>query len=340
MISSVRKQIIEAVDISVSSGARMFKACEAIRLDQRRLRRWRKTEGDGRKGGYRALGQRLSETEKDAIVEAFQQPGMKELPIKAAYATLMDRNVYLGSPSTLARVLRERKVRKSRTAKAKNTKRPELAATGVGQIWCWDITWLDARHKGTYYYLYMVIDMYSRKVVAWSVYAKEDGAMARAMFAEALEAEGITEYCLIVHSDNGKPMRSVTLRSLFEKLGIMVSYGRPHTSNDNAYAESLFATLKGRISFPEYFESIEAANAFCLEFFTWYNCFHMHSSLDFVTPQTVHEGMHSKIFEQRNQLLETDRERHPSRHGGHRKVFGIPEEVRLKHKIRVADVHS
>lgn len=339
-MNCLRVQIIQAIDAAVSSGARMFKACEAIHLDERRLRRWRKSGGDGRKGGYRAQGQRLSDLEKDAIIEVFAQPGMDELPIKAAHATLMDQGVYMGSPSTLARVLGERKVRNPRTGRVKNRKRPELAATGPGQVWCWDITWLDAKVKGTYYYLYMVIDMFSRKVVAWNVYAKEDGALARAMFAEALEVEGIPAGQVTVHSDNGKPMKSVTLRSLFEKLSVAASYGRPHTSNDNAYAESLFATLKGRISFPAYFASIESAHAFCIEFFTWYNCFHMHSSLDFVTPQTVHNGNHVDVFEKRNRLLEVNKQCHPARHGGRQRVFGIPKEVRLKHRIAIAEVCS
>lgn len=333
MVTLLRQQIIIAVDIAVESGARLFKACDAIRLDPRRLRRWRKVEGDGRKGGYHAENQRLTEAEKDAIVHEFSLPGMEALPIKIAHATLMDKGIYLASPSTFVRVLRERRVRKSRANKTPNAKRPELIATAPGQVWCWDITWLEAPLKGTYFYLYMIIDMYSRKVVGWEVFAKEDGTLARLLFAQALAAEKIPAGQIIVHSDNGKPMRSISLRSLFDKLGVTASYGRPHTSNDNAYAESLFATFKGRIAFPEYFSSIESASAYCSEFFTWYNCYHMHSGLDFVTPQTVHEGLEREVFEQRNILMETFRNEHPSRHGGGKKIFGIPSEVRLKHRI-------
>lgn len=332
MVIAIRQQIIIAVDVAVESGARLFKACNAIHLDQRRLRRWRKVEGDGRKGGYRAECQRITETEKDAIVYEFAQPGMADLPIKVAHATLMDKGIYLASPSTFVRVLRERHIRKPRTCKVPIAKRPELLATGPGQVWCWDITWLEAPLKGTYFYLYMIIDMYSRKVVGWEVFPKEDGTLARFLFAQALEAEKIPAGQIIVHSDNGKPMRSVSLRGLFDKLGVTASYGRPHTSNDNAFAESLFATLKGRVAFPEYFSSIESAGAYCLEFFTWYNCFHMHSGLDFVTPQAVHEGLQRGIFDQRNILLDSNRNAHPSRHGGKRKLFGIPSEVRLKHR--------
>lgn len=335
MVEEVRTQIIIAIDVAVNSGARLFKACEAIQIDERRLRRWRKVSGDGRKGGYRALNQRITESEKDAIVSEFSKASMSNLPIRVAHATLMDQGIYLASPSTFVRVLHERKIKKPRLSKAPKVKRPELVATAPNQVWCWDITWLEAPVKGTYYYLYMILDMYSRKVVGWDVFAKEDGTFARLLFAQAFEEERVTAGEIIVHSDNGKPMRSKSLRSLFDKLSVTASYGRPHTSNDNAYAEILFATFKGRIAFPDYFTSIESANAYCLEFFTWYNCFHMHSGLDYVTPQTVHKGLETSIYEQRNSLLETHRKAHPSRHGGKRKAFNNSAEVRLKHRTIV-----
>lgn len=339
MKAGLRTLIIIALDIAVASGARLFKACQTIQLCSRRLRRWRKTDEDGRRGGYRAIGQRLSESEKDAVVAAFNRPEIADLPVKVACATLMDQGIYTASPSTCARVLAERDAgRQRKPRKAGKAKRPELLATGPGQVWCWDITWLDAPTKGTYFYLYMAIDMFSRKVVAWEVYAKEDGTLARDLFAEAVKAEGISPGTLLVHADNGKPMRSLKLRALFDVLQVTASYGRPHTSNDNAYAESLFATFKGRISFPEFFASVQSARDFCLEFFTWYNGFHLHSSLDFVTPQSVHEGLHPEIFSNRNLLLELNRVAHPSRHGGREKVFGIPAEVRLKHRTSMPAV--
>lgn len=329
----LREEIILAIDEAVASGARLKMACDAIQLCPRRLRRWRKTAEDGRKGGYRAVNQRLSMPEKDAIAEVLERPEIKELPVKVAYATLLDQGVCLASPSTFARVIKERGLRQNRNARrTQKAKRPELVATGPGQVWCWDITWLDAPTRGTYFYLYMAIDMFSRKVVAWEVFAKEDGALARDLFAAALEMEGIPPGQIMIHADNGKPMKSKTLRSLFDDLSVKASYGRPHTSNDNAFAESLFATFKGRVSFPECFENIPSARTFCMEFFTWYNCFHFHSSLDYVTPQSVHEGLHPDIFAKRNMLLEMNRIMHPSRHGGKAKTFGIPTEVRLKHR--------
>lgn len=329
----MRQNIIFAVDEAVNSGARLFKACDAIQLCERRLRRWRKSTGDARKGGYHAIGQRLSEKEKDDIIAALDHPEVKVLPIKVAHATLMDKGIYLASASSFVRVVAERMPEKRRRTSGFAHKRPELVATAPKQIWCWDITWLNSAYKDKYFYLYMVIDLFSRKVVAWEVYSKEDGQLARSLFATALQIEKVQEGQITVHSDNGRPMRSNSLRSLFDLLMVKASFGRPHTSNDNAFAESLFATFKSRVMFPEFFPTIESARDFCVEFFTWYNCFHLHSSLDFVTPETVHNGLHQELFNNRNALLQVNREHHPSRHGGREKVFHIPAETRLKHKV-------
>jgi putative transposase len=167
----------------------------------------------------------------------------------------------------------------------------------------------------------MIIDMYSRMVVGWTVAARENGALAKALFARTLEAEGISEDQLIVHADNGKPMRSRTLRALYNLLSVAESYGRPHTSNDNAYAGSRFATLKGRVAFPEYFGSLEAAEAFCTEFFQWYNEVHQHSGLDHVAPSQMHSGAHQATFDQRNTRLEQQRRLHPERHGWKPQIY-------------------
>jgi transposase InsO family protein len=333
----MRSQIIEAIDESVTSGAKLFQACDAISLCPRRLRRWRKREADGRKGGYRAQTQKLSEPETAAIVEALQDPEMASLPIKTVHARLMDTGVCLASPSTMRRISMSRNLRPKRAASGNCAKRPNLFAHAPNQVWCWDITWLDAKVKGSYFYLYMIIDMYSRKVVGWEVFTKEDGVLARELFSRALASEGILAGQITVHADNGKPMRSKKLRGLFEKLQVKSSYGRPHTSNDNAFAESLFATFKGRVSMPEYFENIQSAREYCESFFDWYNHVHFHSGLDYVTPQNVHKGTHLELYAKRNELLAKNRITHPSRHGGKPKVFAMDTQVRLKHKTSSAN---
>ena len=332
----MRQQLLQAIDEAVASGARLYRACEVLQLSERRVRRWRATPDDGRTGGYRAKDQKLSEEEKDRIVELVNRPDLKAIPLKAAYTTLLDEGVCLASFSTFLRVIKERGMRTTTGRKRKKgAKRPELKATGPNQVWCWDITWLESALLGKYFFLYMIIDMYSRKVVGWSVHAKENGRFARDLFARTLAAEGVRKDQIVIHADRGKPMRSRTLRALFNLLGVLASYSRPHTSNDNAYAESLFATFKNRVAFPQYFVSIEAAESYCEQFFAWYNDSHFHSGLDNVTPSTVHAGFHGQVFAKRNALLEQHRLEHPTRHGGRKKVFGLPEAVELKHRVHL-----
>jgi len=338
MSVAARCELIVLIDEAIAAGARQFRACEVIGLDERRLRRWRLSDGDGRTGGYRASDQALTEAEKDGIVEVMNADDLRNLPPKQAFHRLMDRGVYLCSYTRFLQVLKERKLVVSKRKKRRGGpgKRPQLAATAPNQVWCWDITWLESPIVGKYFYLYMIIDLFSRNVVGWGVAAQESGAVARKVFAHALEAEGVCADQLIVHADNGKPMRSRTLQKLFELLAVTASHGRPHTSNDNAYAESLFATFKGRVAYPEYFHSLRAAREYCAMFFAWYNTEHLHSGLDYLTPIQVHSGAHRQILARRNALLEENRRKHPQRHGGTEKMYAIPETVRLKHRVSPA----
>jgi putative transposase len=332
----LRRHVLEAIDEAVASGARHYRACEVLDLSERRVRRWRITPEDGRTGGYRANKQKLSEEEKDRIRELVNRPDLKDLPLKTVHVTLLDEGVYVASYSTFIRVIKEGGKRNTVAPKKKRrAKRPELKATGPNQVWCWDITWLDTAVAGKYFYLYMIIDMYSRKVVGWSLHTAENGRYARDLFSRTLEAEGARANQIVVHADRGKPMRSRTLRSLFNLLGVVASYSRPHTSNDNAYAESLFATFKNRVSFPEYFVSFEAAESYCEQFFAWYNNHHFHNGLDDVAPSVVHAGQHVDLFAHRNAVLESHRQKHPTRHGGREKRYGLPTTVTLKHRVHL-----
>ena len=179
----------------------------------------------------------------------------------------------------------------------------------------------------------MILDMFSRKIVGWAVHTREDGQFARSLFNNAFASEGVAAGHVTVHADNGRPMRSQTLQSMFELLGVLASHGRPHTSNDNAFAESLFATLKGRVIYPETFRSIEEAEAFCMKFVSWYNDEHLHSALDFVTPNDVHTGRHHEIFARRNALLDEHRTTFPQRYGTRKKVYRSNDIVELKHRV-------
>lgn len=260
------------------------------------------------------------------------------MPLNIAHAKLMDQGIYIASLSTCERVMKSyyQSIGKAVDRIVERRKRPEYSATGPNQVWCWDITWLHSEVTGKYYYLYLIIDMFSRYIVGWSLHTKEDGKLAELLFAETIQ-----KHCpgqkvsLLVHADNGKPMRSKDLKSLFEKLHVMSSHSRPHTSNDNAFAESIFATMKSRVVYPEYFMSIEDAERFVVEFVDWYNNEHLHSGLDLLPPCAVHFGYHQDILDRRNSLLEKARMLHPERFGGRIKFFRIDETVCLKHRIHL-----
>jgi putative transposase len=331
----MRTKIINAIDDAVSSGARLFKACAAINLCERRLRRWRNKPEDLRTGGYRAATQKITPMEKNLIATNFSIPEVAGLSMRSKHAKLMDLGVYIASPATCIRVLNEQKIpEKERLASKVKRVRPELKATGPCQVWCWDITWLPSNVRGKYFYLYLIIDMYSRFIIDWEVHTTEDGFLARQLFARAFTINNIDENSLLmVHADNGMTMRSITLNELFHALSVRASHSRPHTSNDNAFAESIFSTMKGRVLYPECFMTIEGAETFVEQFVEWYNYEHKHSGLDLLSPYEVHTMQHVDILEKRNHILEDNRLLHPSRHGIQKKIYQIPEMVELKHRV-------
>ena len=331
----LRMEVLSSIDIAVGSGARISKACEAINLCERRLRRWRKTSSDNRNGGYRATSQKLTPVEEMAIVENFSTPELKNLPVRVAHATLMDRNIYIASPASCIRVLNRIKPETDKINQPKIKRvRPELKATGPYQVWSWDVTWLPSLIRGKYFYLYLILDMYSRFIIDWTIETTEDAVFARHLFSNAFIDHEINKNTILtVHADNGQMMRSKVLKELFNDLSVKASHSRPHTSNDNAFSESVFSTYKNRVLFPEKFTSIEDAKKFTEQFVEWYNFEHKHSELDYLSPYEVHDNMHVDVLRKRNDLLKRNREMNPSRHGHIQKTYSIPEVVELKHRV-------
>lgn len=336
----MRKLIITAIDEAVLSGARLYKACAAINLCERRLRRWRNNPEDNRNGGYRAATQKITPDERKLIVSNFSSPDVAGLSMRSTHAKLMDKGVYIASPAACIRVLNEENAPKAEYEKKKIKRiRPELKATGPNQVWCWDITWLPSNVRGKYFYLYLIIDMYSRFIIDWEVHTTEDGVLAKQLFARAFTVNNIDESSLLmVHADNGKTMRSITLNELFNTLSVRASHSRPHTSNDNAFAESIFAILKGRVLYPECFMTKEGSELFVTQFVEWYNYEHKHSGLDMLSPYEVHTLQHFEILKKRNEILEDNRLLNPSRHGIKKKIYQIPEMVELKHRVTLKKV--
>lgn len=246
------------------------------------------------------------------------------------YASLLDEGRYLCSIRTMYRILRENnEVRERRNLlRHPQYKKPELLATEPNQVWSWDITKLKGPAKWTYYYLYVIIDIYSRHVVGWMVARREKAELARNLISETCLRQEIYNDQLLIHSDRGSAMTSKAVALLMSDLGITKSLNRPHVSNDNPYSESQFKTLKYQPSFPERFGSLEDARAFCQRFFEWYNNEHYHSGIALMTPAMVHYGEAKNCNRKRQLVLSKAFEKNPERFvKGHPKVLELPEEV-------------
>lgn len=248
----------------------------------------------------------LSAQERAAVLEQLHCERFVDCSPAQVWATLLDEGTYLASERTMYRLLaavgqvRERRDQLTHPAYA----RPELLAERPNQVWSWDITKLKGPAKWTYYYLYVILDVFSRYVVGWTVQHREAASVAKALIAQACEQQQIKRHQLTVHADRGSSMTSKPVAFLLADLGVLRSHNRPYTSTDNPYSESQFKTLKYRPGFPARFDSIEHSRAFSREFFPWYNREHRHSGIGLMTPATIHYGLGEQTHAARSQVLD------------------------------------
>jgi len=257
----------------------------------------------------------LSVTEQQAVLETLHSPRFRDAAPATVYATLLDEEVYLASERTMYRLLAaEGETRPRRDQLVHPTyQKPELLATAPNQVWSWDITKLLGPAKWTYFYLYVILDVYSRYVVGWMVAHREQADLAERLIAETLAKQEITAGHLTLHADRGSSMTSKPVALLLADLGVTKTHSRPHVSNDNPYSEAQFKTLKYRPGFPDRFPSIEEARAFCQDFFRWYNAEHRHSGIGLMAPETVHYGQAQATYDARSQVLAAAHAAHPER---------------------------
>jgi putative transposase len=329
--------VITLIEEACAAGARLAKACEVVGLSSRTVQRYRQDtqiKADGRKAAAagRVPANRLSKEERAEILETANQPPYRHLPPNQIVPALADEGRYLASESSFYRILREEKqlARRGR-AKAPTHKRPEpLQATAPNQVWSWDITYLPTTVRGLFFYLYLFIDLFSRKIVGWEVYAEESAEHAARTFRKAYLREGIAGQTLALHSDNGSPMKGATMLGTLEKLGVATSFSRPSVSNDNAYSEAMFKTLKYHPGFPDTpFDTIEEARQWVAGFQQWYNEEHRHSALQFVTPGQRHRGEDIELLRQRAKVYEAAKASRPERWSGTCRNWNRPEVVTL-----------
>lgn len=322
-----RRRVAQHIDEARRAGARLRRACEVAGIDPRTLQRWQ--AGDGLvRGDARPRAERprpahaLTEAERAEILRVANEPRFAEVPPARIVPMLADEGRYIASESSFHRVLRaEGQTRHRGRAKAPMASRPPTThiATRPNQVWCWDVTFLPAEVTGRWFYLYLILDLYSRKVVGWEVHESDSAEHAAHLVRRTALAEGLHEALdkPVLHGDNGATLKATTVLAMLHWLGIEPSYSRPRVSDDNAYAEALFRTAKYRPSFPARgFASLDEARAWAAGFVHWYDHEHRHSGIRYVTPALRHAGEDQAILRARHTLYTEARARNPRRWSG------------------------
>lgn len=331
-MSEDRELVLELIEEAVGAGARLAPACQVIGLDVRTVQRWRRGLEDCRRGPKRKPANQLGQWERRRVLEIANSPQFRDLSPKQIVPRLADQDTYVASESTFYRILREAKQveHRERSRPATRTRPNEHAASGPNQVFSWDITYLRAPVKGEFFYLYLVEDVWSRKIVGWEVCEEESMWLASRLIERTCEQLGIDPRGLVLHADNGGPMKGSTMLATLQRLGIVASFSRPSVSDDNPYSEALFRTLKYRPSYPGGpFASIGAAREWVADFVAWYNLEHLHSAIGYVTPAQRHAGADEEILEQRRRVYERAREQNPQRWSRAARRWDRPEIVRL-----------
>jgi putative transposase len=328
--------VLSLVDEAVRAGARHHKACEVVGLPARTLQRWR-TLGpgggeDGRRGPSRTPHNKLCEDERQKILDVANSADMRDLSPRQIVPQLADRGQYVASESTMYRVLEaaEQKTHRGPVRARANRKPAPRIATGPAQLLCWDITYLPAAVRGTFFYLYVFLDVWSRKIVGWEVHERESDDLAAPLFQATCKHLGVDSRGIVLHSDNGAAMKGATMLAMMTSLGVTASFSRPAVSDDNPFIESLFRTLKYRPDHPmRRFATLEEARVSIAAFVRWYNHVHLHSSIGFVTPHARHVGADLPILAHRRAVYEAARAKHPERWTGNIRDWKRPNVVNL-----------
>ena len=309
-------------------------------IDFKTFCRWRESPVDKRHGPLTTPKNKLSNEEKDELVKVASSKEFVDESPWIIVAKLADQGKYIASESTFYKVLKEKKLLQHRgKSKAANRYRPTpLVADGPNQIWSWDITYLKTMVRGQFYYVYLMMDIWSRKIVGFDVQEEESMDHSSALMERLCEAEGINKNELVLHSDNGGPMKGATMLATLEKLGVAASFSRPRVSNDNPYSESLFKTLKYCPKYPDRFSSIAEARQWMIVFMDWYNN-HQHSGIKFVTPNERDQGLDINILKNRKEVYGLAKEMNPER-WSNRKIrnWDREEKVYLNHLQQSKDI--
>jgi putative transposase len=319
-----RQTLARDIETAHQAGARLRLACEVAGIDLRTLQRWKACHGlvagDGRPNAERPLpSHALTPAEREQILRVANEPRFADMPPARIVPMLADEGVYVASESSFQRVLRAHGQTTHRgRAKAPRKSRPPTThvATAPRQVWCWDMTFLPAQVTGRWFYLYLILDLYSRKIVGFEVHDGDDANHAAHLLKRTALAEGIHAMLTkpVLHGDNGSTLKATTVLAMLQWLGVKPSYSRPRVSDDNAFVESLFRTAKYRPEFPDKgFADLDAARSWAARFVHWYNHDHRHSGIRYVSPAQRHAGEDQVILAARKELYCQARDRNPRR---------------------------
>lgn len=337
LITEIDKcEAIFLINEACATGARKSEACNILGITVRTFQRWQMKNilVDGRNNSNRIPSNKLTEDEINKIIKISTSPENRDLAIAQIIPKLADQGVYIASESSFYRTLKKHKLNtyrgKSKPKIVRN--KPELIATKPNNIWSWDITFLQTSIKGMFFYLYLFMDMYSRKIVGFDIFAEQLAEHSAVVVTEACKVENVNKLELILHSDNGGPMKGSTMLATLQNLGIIPSFSRASVSNDNAYSEALFKTLKYCPEYPSKpFETIEQAKAWVTKFVYWYNNIHHHSGIKFVTPSERHNGLDHEILSNRISVYEKARSLNPHRWSGSIRNWSVITKVYLNY---------
>ncbi len=290
------------------------RACAALGLPRANFYRWLKPNAEARKPRP-SPPRTLTLGERAQVLSLLNSERFVDLAPREVYAELLDEGIYIASVRTMYRILKENDEVRERRDQLRHPeyKRPELLATRPNQVWSWDITLLRGPAKWVHYYLYVVLDIFSRFVVGWTVSECQDALVGEWLLKETIEKHKIPPGQLTIHSDRGRNVTAKSVALLLAELGVTKSQSRPYVSDDNPFSEAQFKTLKYSPEFPECFGSPEDARAFCRAFFTWYNWHHHHSSLGLLTPAVVHYAKAEEVLRRRQEILDAAYAAHPER---------------------------